>query len=152
MIKDMSQHIFENIAEMVKVLAHPGRLEIIHLLRNHTLTVGQMTQMLAVRQAYVSQQLMLLKEAKLVISTRSGKEMYYELTDPRITVACDNLHSLVSDTPLSPSPEPTVIDPICQMKLRPSVTHLTAEYNGVRHYFCGLGCLKNFNLSHGGNL
>lgn len=147
----MAHKIFEDAAHIVKVLGHPGRLEIIHLLRHHTLTVSQITSMLAQRQAYVSQQLMILKEAGVVEASRSGKEMYYELADPRITSAVDSLHSLVSDSPLSPSPEPTVIDPVCHMKLKPSLTHVTAEYNGVRHYFCGQGCYREFGELHRGN-
>jgi ArsR family transcriptional regulator len=146
----MNRNIFEKEAAIVKALAHAGRLEIIHLLRHHTLTVSQITQMLGERQAYVSQQLMTLKDAGIVDASRSGKEMYYELSDPRITMACDSLHSLVSASPIAPSPEPTVIDPICHMKLKPSVTHLTSEYNGVRHYFCGQGCLQEFNSLHKG--
>ncbi len=145
----MSHKVFDDIASLVKVLAHPGRLEIIHLLRHHALTVGQITAMLDERQAYVSQQLIVLKEADIVTSSRSGKEMYYELADPRITKAMDNLHSLVSHTPIGPSPEPVVTDPVCHMQLKPKLTHLTAEYNGVRHYFCGKGCLQKFTLSHG---
>lgn len=146
----MAHQVFDNIATLVKVLAHPGRLEIIHLLRHHSLTVGQITSMLAERQAYVSQQLMVLKEAGIVSGNRAGKEMYYELADPRITSAIDNLHSLVSHAPLEPSPEPSVIDPVCHMKLKPSRTHVTAEYNGVRHYFCGQGCHVEFISAHKG--
>lgn len=147
----MSHKVFDDIASVVKVLAHSGRLKIIHLLRHHTLTVSQITSMLAERQAYVSQQLMILKEAGVVEASRSGKEMYYKLADPRITSAIDSLHSLVSEAPLTPSPEPTVVDPVCLMKLKPSLTHVTVEYNGVRHYFCGHGCYKEFNALHGGS-
>ena len=146
----MSHKIFEREAELIKVLSHPGRLEIIHLLRHHSLTVSQITQMLGERQAYVSQQLTTLKAARIVAAKRSGKEMYYELVDPRITVACDSLHSIVSSSSLSPSPEPTVTDPVCHMKLTPSRAHYTAEFAGVRQYFCGKGCHAEFTQLHKG--
>ncbi len=144
----MSKRIFTKEAGFLKALAHPSRLEIIHLLRTHFLTVGQITKMLGARQAYVSQHLLILKQAKIVLSHRDGKEMYYEVADPRINKACDALYSLVSDKALSVAPEPTVIDPICNMKLTPTTASYTAEYNGVREYFCGKGCLKEFHANH----
>lgn len=147
----MSHQIFAREAALVKILAHPGRLEIIHLLRHHTLTVGQITQMLGERQAYVSQQLRTLKTAGITRARRSGKEMYYELVDPRLTTACDSLHSLVSAAPLLPSPEPTVTDPVCHMRLTPSKATYTEEYNGVRHYFCGQGCRQEFIQEYKGD-
>lgn len=144
----MSNRVFTKEASFLKALAHPTRLEIVHLLRTHSLTVGQMTKMLGARQAYMSQHLLILKQAKVVCSHRIGKEMYYEVADPRILKACDALYSLVSAKPLQVAPEPTVTDPICSMKLTPITASYTEEYNGVRHYFCGKGCLKEFHASH----
>lgn len=144
----MSKQVFAKQASLVKALAHPSRLEIIHLLRTHTLTVTQMTKMLGVRQAYVSQQLLILKKARVVTAGRDGKEMYYAVFDPRIINACDSLYSLVSDKPLSAAPEPEVLDPVCGMKLTPSLSAHITEYNGVRHYFCGHGCLTTFTQKH----
>ena len=146
----MSKRIFATQASLIKALAHPTRLEIIHLLRTHSLTVGQITQMLGVRQAYVSQQLLILKQAKVVRARRAGKEIYYEIHDQRIVAACDNLHSLVTEKNLPASPEPIVVDPVCGMKLTPGTASYTDGYNGIRQYFCGKGCLKEFNISHKG--
>ena len=144
----MSKNIFTKEASFIKALAHPSRLEIIHLLRSHALTVNQMVQMLGARQAYVSQQLVILKKAKVITGHRDGKEIYYEIADPRIMEASDSLYSLVSNKPLSAAPEPIVIDPICNMELTPASANYTEEYNGVRHYFCGKGCLKEFHANH----
>ncbi len=144
----MSKSVFIKQANLVKALSHPSRLEIIHLLRTHSLTVGQIAQMLAARQAYVSQQLVILKQAKVVVAHRTGKEMYYEVADQHIVQACDSLYKLVSARPLSTAPEPTVLDPMCGMKLTPNTASHTTEYNGVREYFCGRGCLKEFHASH----
>jgi DNA-binding transcriptional ArsR family regulator/YHS domain-containing protein len=146
----MSKSIFAKQAKLTKALAHPSRLEIIHVLRAHSLTVGQITQMLGARQAYVSQHLLILKHARVVRASRAGKEIYYELTDPRLLKASDLLHSLVANKPMPVSGEPKVVDPICQMLLTPSSASYTEEYNGIRHYFCGRGCLKKFNGIHKG--
>lgn len=144
----MSRKIFVKQAKLVKSLAHPSRLEIIHLLRSHSLTVGQITKMLGARQAYTSQHLLVLKHAQVVRAHRDGKEIYYQVADPRLLKACDALHSLTSLTPLAMAPEPVVVDPVCGMHLTPNKSSYQEEYNGVRHYFCGRGCQKEFHVSH----
>jgi ArsR family transcriptional regulator len=148
----MTSRIFIKQANLVKALSHPSRLELVHLLRSRALTVSQMVKMLGKRQAYVSQHLLILKRAKVMTSTRHGKEIYYEVADPHISIVCDSLFSLVHPTPLSASPEPIVVDPVCKMELTPSRASYTGQYNGVRHYFCGKGCYKEFNLHPGGLL
>ncbi|KKU42284.1 MAG: ArsR family transcriptional regulator [Microgenomates group bacterium GW2011_GWA1_46_7] len=145
----MTSRIFIKQANLVKALSHPSRLELIHLLRSRALTVSQMAKMLGKRQAYVSQHLLILKRAKVTASTRHGKEIYYEVADPHISTVCDSLFSLVHPTPLSASPEPIVVDPVCKMKLTPSRASYTGQYNGVRYYFCGRGCIRQFKSQHG---
>jgi YHS domain-containing protein len=46
--------------------------------------------------------------------------------------------------------EPSVIDPICHMTLTPSTARFDQMYDGVKHYFCGKGCLKEFRNLHKG--
>ena len=53
----MIQAFFQSYADTVKALAHPRRLEIIHLLRDQTLTVTQLYRMLDLPQANISQHL-----------------------------------------------------------------------------------------------
>lgn len=134
-----------------KALGHAKRLEIISLLQGHQLTVNQIVQMTALRQAAVSQHLMFLKSAHLVTTEKIGKEIYYSL----ITLPFTNLAVFTKTlTHLNPvdDAEPTVIDPVCHMHLTPSAASYTTEYDGVRHYFCGKGCLKQFSSSHKGVL
>ncbi len=130
-----------------KVLGHAKRLEIICLLQGHRLTVNQIVQMTALRQAAVSQHLMLLKSARLVATQKIGKEMYYSLAIDKFVGLSSFTKTLTRLTPVEDS-EPTVIDPICHMHLTPSSASYTEEYAGVRHYFCGKGCLKEFHASH----
>lgn len=144
----MSKRIFHTQTKLIKALAHPTRLEIIHLLRTHALTVSQITQMLGVRQANVSQQLRLLKSRGVVSARRSGKELYYEIKDARIISVCDHTLSLVTEKPLPSPADPIVVDPVCGMRLTTRTAIYHANYNGVRHYFCGAGCLKEFHASH----
>ncbi len=140
----MSEKIFQLESDIVKALAHPARLEIIHLLRHHVLTVSQIQEMSGLSQSLVSQHLKVLKVAQIVSSKREGKEIYYTISDQRILAACDSIHSLVSGESLPVSPDPDVIDPVCGMELTPNTSSFNATYGGVRHYFCAKGCYLTF--------
>ena len=76
---------YDQLAELFKGLAHPTRLEILDLLREGEMCVCHIEAALNKRQAYISQQLMTLREAGLVLSRRNGLQVYYRLTDARIT-------------------------------------------------------------------
>ncbi len=88
--------------ELFKVLIHPTRLAILDMLREGEECVCHMTAMLGARQAYVSQQLMVLREAGLVIDRRDGWNIYYRVTRPEIYRVLDAARSMVADQ------EPTV--------------------------------------------
>ncbi len=75
---------YDDLAEIFKGLAHPTRLQILDLLREGEMCVCHIETALNKRQAYVSQQLMLLREAGLVDSRRDGLKMYYRLTSANI--------------------------------------------------------------------
>jgi DNA-binding transcriptional ArsR family regulator/YHS domain-containing protein len=141
--------IFTRQATLIKALSNPTRLEIVHILRHHVLTVSQIIAMLGVSQSVVSQHLASLKKSGIVASKREGKELYYTVADARILTACDAIRSLVTEEPLAIIPEPEVIDPVCGMDLTTKTAAASAAYNGVRHYFCATGCLKEFNTNPG---
>lgn len=137
-------------ASYFKAMGHAKRLEILSLLQGHQLTVTQIAQMTALRQATVSQHLMVLKDLGLVTTQKIGKEIYYSLAIKQFVDLAIFTKMLTRITPTHDA-EPTVIDPVCRMHLTPSVASYTAEYDGVRHYFCGKGCLKEFNTSSRGS-
>ena len=147
----MKISVLKSYSAQLKALGHTKRLEIVCLLQGHSLTVGQIAQMTALRQAAVSQHLMLLKDQGLVQASQLGKEIYYTLRGDSLTGLAVLTKNLTRINPLEDA-EPTVIDPICHMHLTPSTSDHTREYDGVRHYFCGKGCLKQFNNSHRGSL
>lgn len=143
----MKLSILKDHATSFKVLGHVKRLEIACLLHGHSLTVNQIVQMSGLRQSAVSQHLMLLKQCNLVSTTKLGKEIYYSLAKKKLSSLSDFVYKLSRIKPIEDS-EPSVIDPICKMYLTPSSANYTAEYNGVRHYFCGSGCRKEFYVTH----
>lgn len=77
-------HSYEAEAHLLKVLNHPVRLAILHILRTGEHCVCHMKAHLGYRQAYISQQLMVLREAGLVQDRRDGWNVFYHVTEPRV--------------------------------------------------------------------
>lgn len=71
-------------AELFKVLAHPIRLQILDMLRAGEVCVCHIEAVIGKRQAYISQQLMSLREAGLVETRRDGWRVYYRLSNERV--------------------------------------------------------------------
>ena len=71
-------------ARLFKALIHPARLEILDILRNGEQCVCHLEAYFGYRQAYISQQLIVLREASLVNIRRDGKNIYYQIADKRI--------------------------------------------------------------------
>lgn len=77
----MANH-YTPIAARLKALAHPVRLQILDMLRaDDEVCVCHMEAAFGKRQAYISQQLMVLREAGLVESRRDGLKVFYRLVD-----------------------------------------------------------------------
>lgn len=72
-----------------KALAHPVRLQIMAILRQGEACVCHLEAILQKRQAYISQQLMVLREVGLLAERKEGLYVYYSLADPNLTVILD---------------------------------------------------------------
>jgi ArsR family transcriptional regulator len=75
-------------AEILRTLANPRRLEILHRLADGPCEVGRLAGELGVSQPNVSQHLAVLRASGLVDADRDGREVRYRLTDPDVMVAC----------------------------------------------------------------
>lgn len=73
---------FDAPARLFKVLGNPARLAILDVLRDGEQCVCHIEAMLGYRQAYISQHLMLLREAGLVADRRDGLNIFYRVADP----------------------------------------------------------------------
>ena len=70
--------------ELLKALAHPVRLRIVHgLLREGCRNVSCMEQATGMSQSCISQHLQKLRTAGVVTAERSGNEVYYRIASPR---------------------------------------------------------------------
>jgi DNA-binding transcriptional ArsR family regulator len=70
--------------QIFKVLSLPSRLAILEILRDGEHCVCHMEAYLGFRQAYISQQLSVLREAGLVQDRRDGWNIFYRVADERI--------------------------------------------------------------------
>ncbi|EJQ50024.1 metalloregulator ArsR/SmtB family transcription factor [Bacillus hominis] len=78
------KEMYEEITEVLKVLAHPVRLSLVEIMRTKGPTnVTTMYEKLQMPQSTISQHLSKLRAAKIITGTRKGLEIYYEVTDNR---------------------------------------------------------------------
>jgi DNA-binding transcriptional ArsR family regulator len=75
-------------AEVLKTLASPRRIEILHELARGPIEVGRLAETIGASQPNVSQHLAVLRSAGIVEAERDGREVRYRLADTDVTVAC----------------------------------------------------------------
>lgn len=81
--------MYDASARLFKALMPPTRLEILDLLRDGEACVCHLEAALELRQAYISQQLSVLREAGLVQDRRDGWNSYYRVTQPQVFALLD---------------------------------------------------------------
>jgi len=74
----------ERQAEILKVLGHPVRLQIIQALADKPWCVCELAEELDVRQPYLSQQLAYLRRAEVVSGTKAGLQVQYRIEVPHV--------------------------------------------------------------------
>lgn len=91
----MSSDILSIQEEIFKLIGNQKRLEILLLLEHRELNVGEMTDMLGLRQANLSQHLTLLRAQHLVEVRKKGRESFYTLADDSIAAAIRSIHDFL---------------------------------------------------------
>ncbi len=106
----MVKNTYKQAAELFHLLAHPARLRILDELRRAQACVCHLQTVLRRPQAYISQQLRVLREGGVVSGEREGLNVYYRITRARVLTL---LHQA-----LGPVGEPTRLShcpcPYCQ--------------------------------------
>lgn len=74
----------ELISQWFRLLGNPERLRILLVIAEGDVCVCHLETALGFRQAYISQQLMQLRDAGLVTQRREGKHVFYNLSDRRL--------------------------------------------------------------------
>ncbi|KAA6460484.1 ArsR/SmtB family transcription factor [Bacillus thuringiensis] len=81
----MDSNNLERIAEILRVLAHPVRLQIVYeLLMKKSLKVSALQQLLKLPQSTVSQHLNKMRSHKVIAYERKGIEVHYRVDDEKI--------------------------------------------------------------------
>jgi DNA-binding transcriptional ArsR family regulator len=82
-------------AEVLKTLASPRRLQILHALARGPMEVGRLAETIGATQPNVSQHLAVLRIAGVVEAERDGREVRYRLADPDVMVACSVMRGVL---------------------------------------------------------
>ena len=72
------------IADLLACIGNPARVNILLAIGTGEACVCHLESLLELRQAYISQQLMILRKKMIIISRREGKYIFYRLVNPRI--------------------------------------------------------------------
>ena len=87
--------LYQLHANICQTLSNPKRLEVIERLRNGESTVARLAEAMSISQANLSQHLSIMREKGIVIARREGINMYYRLSNPKITMACDLMRQVL---------------------------------------------------------
>ena len=91
---DLTEDKAEAAAGFLKVLAHRERLAILCALVDGERAVSELEFMLELRQTTVSQHLARLRLEGFVCARRTGKQIFYSISDPRALEVMKTLHGL----------------------------------------------------------
>lgn len=73
----------DEVAGLLKTLAHPARLMLACKLAEGEYGVGELETMLGIRQPTLSQQLGVLRDAGIVATRREAKQIFYRLSEEK---------------------------------------------------------------------
>ena len=86
-----TDELLARIAEVLKAMADPTRLKVLHSLQSGERCVSAILQLVGGSQANVSKHLSVLRKAGLVAGRREGVNVLYRITDPGVFAICRNV-------------------------------------------------------------
>lgn len=116
------------LAELFKALSHPNRLAILSLLKGREMTVYEIMDALNLRQAYVSQQLMILRQVGLVCYRKEGWNVLYRISQNEfytLIEAAETIHTRLGVCAVTPEE--------CEASARPRRQHLRCCGDGTAY-------------------
>ena len=96
-----AQH-YDQQTQLFKLLTHPVRLAILDILRDGEHCVCHMEAHLGFRQAYISQQVAVLREAGLIRDRRDGWNIFYCVSEPGVFEVLDAVQKMLGQDRLQP--------------------------------------------------
>ncbi|WP_363316497.1 metalloregulator ArsR/SmtB family transcription factor [uncultured Microbacterium sp.] len=123
-------------AELFKVLGSASRLELLHAIGQEPRTVGALVEATGMSQPLVSQHLRTLRQAGLVTSQRSGKEVICRLADLHVSHVIADALAHVRETAETqaaiPQASPSA-PPINRERVIMTDTDVHAEHTAAEH-------------------
>ena len=126
----MINQVFDLQAQLLKVLANPKRLEIIHLLRDRSMSVSEIVQMVGASQANVSQHLSVLRDAQVVRTAKVGKKVYYSLAHHNLILTQDLLREIFVERLTKTSSESSSIQDVVEKRFLETVSRAVKQQLG----------------------
>ena len=80
----MNENTAGHVAEVLKAVAHPVRLQIVELLHAGEMCVGDIVEALGGKQAITSQQLNMMKAKGVLSCRRDGARVYYRIENKNV--------------------------------------------------------------------
>ena len=74
----------EHVSGVLKAVAHPVRLQIIEILKDGQMCVGDIVKALGGKQAITSQQLNMMKDKGVLSCRRDGSKVYYHIENKNV--------------------------------------------------------------------
>lgn len=91
----MAESVFELHATICKALAHARRLEILAVLGGRELPAGQVVAQVGTTKGNVSQHLAIMRQAGILTARRSGVNVWYAVSNPKIVRACSLMREVL---------------------------------------------------------
>jgi DNA-binding transcriptional ArsR family regulator len=95
---DMKARV-KDASAFLKKLSNPDRLLVCCAIVNGERSVRELEDLLGIRQPGLSQQLAELREAELITGRKEGKQVFYQLADPRVGIFISTMHRLFCTRP-----------------------------------------------------
>ena len=83
-----------DLATLLKSISHPFRLQILCLLQDHELTVGEISKAIKSSDANISQHLSILRHQGIIGTRKEANFIYNRIIDTRITKLIETLQGL----------------------------------------------------------
>jgi ArsR family transcriptional regulator len=115
----------ERISQIFRAISTPARFQILIAIGKGEACVCHLEALLDLRQAYISQQLMEMRDADLVNTRRDGRYIFYRLTEPQLLDILMDIGKLFGipmeeiETLLNTDPLPQCCCPDCLAQLNP---------------------------------
>lgn len=122
-----SNTIDVNISNILSIISQPVRIQILLVIAEQEACVCHFETILGLRQASISQHLMILRKAGLVASRRDGRNIFYHLAQPEVLAILEQTAFLIGANPLDfqalkTRPVPHCPCPQCNPGLDPELT------------------------------